>query len=897
MSVTDDLLAFAKTRTAWEQDLFRRIYTQPDLTKADLDEVLALVKIAGSIEGIVSFAGPLPLAVEHVLHRPTDAAAVVLGSIGDVRNAMQLATAQTLTFAMEGITVVYGENGSGKSGYCKLLKQICRARKERTDDTVLENAYASGNRGRPALTVQFQVGAEEPRRQGWESGSPPPEALSRVTVFDSRLAPLYADKQDKIEFLPAGLDVLPRVVKACEDLSALLAAEIEPLRKVVATALPEIPKDTAQALAVAKLIEKTPLKQVPTETELRDLASWTEDDDLKEKRIDEEIRSDPAGRAREKSRGAGVVAGFESEIGSAEKLLSANAIAELNSKIQVHNAAKEAAALAASAEFQDDPFATVIGSNPWKQMFGFAEEVYKSTYGLPEFPTHGENEVCPLCAQELDTAALDRLDRLRQLVSNAAANDAAAKLKVVTDMLRVLDDLKLSTPQQIRTSLASFAPEGSDEVLVSEAAAAWASAAETTRATAIAAAKSSTVVADAAPLPDGVSESLKAWRERLQSSASAGMEAAADPERISKLKASQVEFKARKALHDNLDPILVRRTQVIDLIKLSGCIAPRHTAAISSKNTELCERHLTEDFRRQLEAEIKDLGIDYLPVIVKGKTDKGVSYVGPDLTKSITAKTSSILSEGEFRALSLACFFAEVNSIDGHDGIILDDPVSSLDHRHVRQVVTRIVKEAKKRQVIVFTHELSFYYELWHQATEASVPLTRHWIVKTEEHGFGTIRNGASPWQAKNTRDRLAFLETQLTTLLASPDPSSEEYERGITDVYTGLRETWERLVEEWLLGGVVGRFQPGVQTQSLSGVEVREEDYTSVYHGMRRVSELSGHDWSKGRLPSVPTPDEMRGEITNLRDYFGQLKKRSDELASKRKKLVSGPSVGKVMA
>ncbi|XKM43529.1 AAA family ATPase (plasmid) [Rhizobium ruizarguesonis] len=140
----------------------------------------------------------------------------------------------------------------------------------------------------------------------------------------------------------------------------------------------------------------------------------------------------------------------------------------------------------------------------------------------------------------------------------------------------------------------------------------------------------------------------------------------------------------------------------------------------------------------------------------------------PDLTKSITAKTSSILSEGEFRALSLACFFAEVNSIDGHDGIILDDPVSSLDHRHVRQVVTRIVKEAKKRQVIVFTHELSFYYELWHQATEASVPLTRHWIVKTEEHGFGTIRNGASPWQAKNTRDRLAFLETQLTTLLAS---------------------------------------------------------------------------------------------------------------------------------
>ncbi|MBO9170026.1 AAA family ATPase [Rhizobium sp. L245/93] len=896
MSVTVDLLAFAKTRLAWEQDLFRRIYTQPDLTKADLDEVLALVKMAGSIDGIVSSTGPLPLAAEHVLHRPVDAAAVVLGSVGDVRNAMQLATGQTLTFAMEGITVIYGENGSGKSGYCKLLKQICRARKERIDDTVLENAYATGTRGRPTLTVQFQVGAEEPKRQDWESGSPPPEALSRITVFDSRLAPLYADKQDKIEFLPAGLDVLPRVVKACEDLSARLAAEIEPLRKVVTTALPEIPKDTAQALAVAKLIEKTPIKQIPTETELRDLASWTEDDEREETRIEEEIRSDPAARAREKSRGAGVVAGFESEIGSAEKLLSVAALAELNSKIQIHNTAKETAALAASAEFHDDPFAAVIGTNPWKQMFGFAEQVYRSTYGVPEFPTPGENEVCPLCAQELGSAAFERLERFRRLVSNAAANDAAAKLKVVMDIIEALEGLKLSTPQQIRTSLASFAPEGSDEVVVSEAAASWASAAETIRVTAIAAAKSLTLVADAAPLPEGVSESLKSWREALQSSASADMEAAADPERIGKLKASLLDFKARKALHDNLDPILLRRTQVIDLIKLSACIASRHTAAISSKNTELCERHLTEDFRKQLEAEIKDLGIDYLPIVVKGKTDKGVSYVGPDLTKSITAKTSSILSEGEFRALSLACFFAEVNSIDGHDGIILDDPVSSLDHRHVRQVVSRILKEAKKRQVIVFTHELSFYYELWHQAIETSVPLTRHWIVKTEEHGFGTIRNGASPWQAKNTRERLASLDAQLAILLASPDPSSEAYERSITDLYTSLRETWERLVEEWLLGGVVGRFQPGVQTQSLSGVEVREEDYTAVYFGMRKVSELSGHDWSKGRMPHVPTSDEMRDEIKKLRDYFGQLKKRSEELASQRKKLVNGPSVGKVM-
>jgi hypothetical protein len=39
---------------------------------------------------------------------------------------------------------------------------------------------------------------------------------------------------------------------------------------------------------------------------------------------------------------------------------------------------------------------------------------------------------------------------------------------------------------------------------------------------------------------------------------------------------------------------------------------------------------------------------------------------------------------------------------------------------------------------------------------------------------------------------------------------------------YTDLRETWERLVEEVLLGKVVEQFNRDVKTQSLKGVVVR---------------------------------------------------------------------------
>jgi ABC-type cobalamin/Fe3+-siderophores transport system ATPase subunit len=46
----------------------------------------------------------------------------------DVSAVNNLTPGQTLAFAPAAITVVYGNNGAGKSGYARLLKRICRAR-------------------------------------------------------------------------------------------------------------------------------------------------------------------------------------------------------------------------------------------------------------------------------------------------------------------------------------------------------------------------------------------------------------------------------------------------------------------------------------------------------------------------------------------------------------------------------------------------------------------------------------------------------------------------------------------------------------------------------------------------------------------------------------------------
>jgi len=60
------------------------------------------------------------------------------------------------------------------------------------------------------------------------------------------------------------------------------------------------------------------------------------------------------------------------------------------------------------------------------------------------------------------------------------------------------------------------------------------------------------------------------------------------------------------------------------------------------------------------------------------------------------------------------------------------------------------------------------------------------------------------PWIAQKVNDRVKRLRDRLTVLSKRTDFETDEYRGAVKDFYTDLRETWERLVEELLLGTVV---------------------------------------------------------------------------------------------
>jgi ABC-type lipoprotein export system ATPase subunit len=142
--------------------------------------------------------------------------------------------------------------------------------------------------------------------------------------------------------------------------------------------------------------------------------------------------------------------------------------------------------------------------------------------------------------------------------------------------------------------------------------------------------------------------------------------------------------------------------------KCDEVYASTDSAVITRKGKHVVSEALTPQLKAAIQSELKLLGADHLPLNLKPSGSKGETLhqlelkgTKPDSKVSLT----DVLSEGEQRVVALAGFFAEIGLGQHSCPIVLDDPVSSLDHRYRATIAARLVSESRKRQVLIFTHE------------------------------------------------------------------------------------------------------------------------------------------------------------------------------------------------
>ena len=340
-----------------------------------------------------------------------------------------------------------------------------------------------------------------------------------------------------------------------------------------------------------------------------------------------------------------------------------------------------------------------------------------------------------------------------------------------------------------------------------------------------------------------------------------------------RLQARHGELTDLRRLNEEIELVVERRNRLEERRRLDVCLGLTRSNGITRHITHRRREILTPTLRESLHRELDRFGLSYLPLDLSDHGEGAESIVEIALSAQQRIRNNSdVLSEGEQRGLALACFLAELHEIGGDHGIIVDDPVSSLDHGHMKAVAERLSEETSLgRQVIVFTHNIVFHHMLWTEARRVGVGRHREWMYRAGDDRVGLIDAAQQPWQLKRVPQRLHEVRQDFDSLVSDGyDPADQSYRPAIIDLYTKMRSTWERIVEDVLFNDVVQRFREEVMTLRLRAAYFDPAtDYPLVFEGMKRCSRYSGHEPALDLPPELPAAGHVERDIEELRAFF----------------------------
>ena len=862
----DDILEWAAEKLApWQQDALRRLACSASLSAIDYDELLALVKVKVGFALAGMPPDPSPLAKEHFAVT-APGPAIRVKAIQNVKNVNRLVPSAKLNFSSTGVTVIYGRNGSGKSGFVRIFRTACRTRIDNPAVLkVLADVYGRGGGPQEAEIVIDENGSE--RIIPWKAGGKASAALMRVAVFDSNAAELYVDDGNKIEFLPFGLALPHRLNEVCLTLKEKLEVE----RRSVTQQLTLATIDFSLPRATNAQTFYNSLSQNTSDDAISEAVSFSETDQARLEGLGRLISGDAAS-AVDLRASSMAIQNLADEASALHAAFADSKMIEYRELKTKALEARKAADLGAKARFSSEPLPGV-GSETWRRLW-IAARVYSTEHAYPgqEFPfISGADGVgsCVLCHQHLSPEAAERLGRFESFVSGKLAADAEQAERQVAEVLLALPMPKLFALPGWSDRLKQVEARASK---VADIVAAFKTLADRRRA------EVDAILHAKTELPEGVVysawESPSARLTEMATSVSSEADAIEGAEKSAhrqKLVEEKANLEDRKTLAGARDRVIKRRDLLKEDTLYASALAEVQTTGITKKANELVDAHLTKAVLTKYNDERKALDISGLKVGLARKSGRTKASFETNPGTSLTKLTSEILSEGEQRALALAAFFTEVDVTEGSGPVVIDDPVSSLDRQRGQKVAARIAQEAKKRQVIVFTHDLIFFNDVCRECDSRGAEVETIALFADGAHA-GKVDPAGVIWKGLNVSKRLGRIKDDFAPIRKLHNTSPAEYEIKIKNLYGRLRDTYERVVEEHIFCEVVRRGVDQIETQKLRMVHFADPLAVRFHEGMAKANTHS-HDNPESETVAVPDPGEFERDLSAIEKLIADIK------------------------
>ena len=864
MALLNDILTWTESLPSWQSDACRRLLqNEQGLKESDYTELYALLKKDNGIE-TERVVDSVPLAGEHLPATFGTGETVVLVSLRELENVNQIRKDQALGFSETGITVIYGGNGSGKSGYARVMKRACRARDQ--SEPIHPNAKDTTATSKiPSAKFDIKV-AGTTEEIVWSRDSISPNRLSTISVFDSICARSYITAEQEVAYLPYGLDIVVNLANlVLPKLSEMLEAEIASIN-VDTRPFQHMIGNTRAGVVIENLSSDSDAEAITF------LGTLTEDDTTRIAELEKALKEgNPLAKSEEFRLSALRLKTYAGKLAEPLIWVSNEVVAKLRGIVEERDVAEDAEAKAADNLRSGDKLLPGTGDPAWKLLFEAARRyATEAAYPGEEFPSSSGGKVCPLCQEELPESGVQRLRRFEGFIRNDVAKTAnAARKKLETAKGKIAAaDLNVIPEEALKDELMALDASmlqiiNSFQVSVESQRTSMLNCIESSKWEELPAISES----PRARVRQVAAHQLRVHRTHLK---------AADEDDRKKLEDELRELSARQNLAKSLPAIIDLLGRMKNKAALEKCQSSLKTRPISDKSKELATAAVTEELRKALDVEFAALGLSHIKTKLKERSVKGKMLHQLLLDLPTTNRIEEILSEGEQRLIALGSFFAELTLANHQSGIIFDDPVSSLDHWRRRNVARRLVEEARVRQVVVFTHDTSFLGELCDQIELAGIPNSMsflEWIGGSP----GCVNSGL-PWDHQGYKERINALEQAQKTLARGwPDYPGEKEISEMRRQYDRLRATLERVIQDVVFNGVVKRYRDWIRVDSLAGVVGFDiADYHAIENLHKRSCDVvTAHDPSSAKAAAIPSAIDLGNDINALKTIVTIIKNR----------------------